>query len=316
MAFWRMLKEGNDQFLVSRQALKVDVCEKKYVFNANPVAGGRFDPTGPCPAFEVPQDIAAAAEQKRKADDAKVAALVAEGITPAPVKTGTDGGMHPVFLAAVKGIGDPSASDVIRTEPYRLPGTIPAHAVPPREPTAVAEQKPVEQKPVEQTQAKVATASASPSSGGASSGSASSGSWFSRLFGGGEPETTASASAAKATAEAVPSRPAQPASSQTASAVAAAPQPPARPAAAPTQQAAPAAAGYALASAPREAARPGAIPVAQPAQSQQVQAKPPQSGNPTALASAGATSQPAASAAPSGLLLGTAPVLSTSSFTR
>ncbi|NJL50891.1 MAG: murein L,D-transpeptidase, partial [Blastochloris sp.] len=136
MAFWRMLKEGNDQFLVSRRALKVDVCEKKYVFNATPVDGGRFDPTGPCPAFDVPQDIAAATEQKRAADDAKVAALIQEGITPAPVKTGTDGGMHPVFLAAVKGIGDQSSSDVIRTEPYRLPGTIPAHAVPPREPIA------------------------------------------------------------------------------------------------------------------------------------------------------------------------------------
>jgi hypothetical protein len=312
-----MLKEGNDQFLVSRRALKVDVCEKKYVFNATPVAGGRFDPAGPCPAFEVPQDIAAAAEQKRAADEAKVAALVREGITPAPVKTGTDGGMHPVFLAAVKGVGDPSAGDVIRTEPYRLPGTIPAHAVPPREPIAVAEQKAAEPKVAEQKATKVATAAEG----------ASTGSWFSRLFGGGESETTASAgtSAAKATAAAVPARPAQPAATQPASAQAAAPQPQARPA----PQAAPADGGFALASVPRE--RPGAIPVAQPGQPAQVStpaqapaqaqtqaAKPAQSGKPTAVASTGssASSSGGSSAPATGTLLGAAPVLSTSSFSR
>ena len=34
MAFWKMLKEGNDHFEVTRQEPKVDVCEKRYVFNA------------------------------------------------------------------------------------------------------------------------------------------------------------------------------------------------------------------------------------------------------------------------------------------
>ena len=32
--FWRMLKEGNDHFEVTRQEPKVEVCEKRYVFNA------------------------------------------------------------------------------------------------------------------------------------------------------------------------------------------------------------------------------------------------------------------------------------------
>src|SRR5712675_2442071 len=32
--FWRMLKEGIDQFEITRQEPKVDVCEKRYVFNA------------------------------------------------------------------------------------------------------------------------------------------------------------------------------------------------------------------------------------------------------------------------------------------
>ncbi|NRC57367.1 murein L,D-transpeptidase [Mesorhizobium sediminum] len=34
MAFWRMLKEGNDYFEVTRRQPKVDVCDKRYVFNA------------------------------------------------------------------------------------------------------------------------------------------------------------------------------------------------------------------------------------------------------------------------------------------
>src|SRR5690606_38274048 len=31
---WKMLKEGNDRFEVTRQEPKVDVCEKRYVFDA------------------------------------------------------------------------------------------------------------------------------------------------------------------------------------------------------------------------------------------------------------------------------------------
>ncbi|MCA0317900.1 MAG: hypothetical protein LCH88_07505 [Proteobacteria bacterium] len=44
MAFWRNLKEGHDHFEVTRQEPQVDVCERRYVFNAvapdSPLAGG------------------------------------------------------------------------------------------------------------------------------------------------------------------------------------------------------------------------------------------------------------------------------------
>ncbi|BBF91320.1 L,D-transpeptidase family protein [Blastochloris tepida] len=308
MAFWRMLKEGNDQFLVSRQALKVDVCEKKYVFNANPTAGGRFDPTGPCPAFEVPSEIAAAAAKKRAADDAKVAALLADGVTPAPVKTGTDGGMHPVFLAAVKGVGDPSLGDIIRSEPFsRLPGTVPAHAVPPREPTVAAAPAPAKATADKSTAAKPAQkpATAVASASSSSSSSSSSGNWFTRLFSSREdkpdPEITAST-------------PASPAPSRTASASASTPQPPARPAAVPqtatpAQAAKPAPSGtgaYALASTPRE--RPGTIPAA-PAQTQ---AAAPTAAKPSTSVSAYTAPMPA----PGSLIGGAAPVLETGGFSR
>src|ERR1700751_721678 len=38
MAFWKMLKEGYDYFEVTRTEPKVDVCEKRYVFGAEPSA--------------------------------------------------------------------------------------------------------------------------------------------------------------------------------------------------------------------------------------------------------------------------------------
>jgi murein L,D-transpeptidase YafK len=45
MAFWRNLKEGHDHFEVTRQEPQVDVCERRYVFNAvapdSPLAAGQ-----------------------------------------------------------------------------------------------------------------------------------------------------------------------------------------------------------------------------------------------------------------------------------
>ncbi|BAR98638.1 probable exported protein STY0357 [Blastochloris viridis] len=290
MAFWRMLKEGNDQFLVSRKALKVDVCEKKYVFNATPVGGAKFDPVGLCPSYEVPQDIAAATAQKRAADDAKVAALLHDGVTPAPVKTGADGGMHPVFLAAVKGIGDPASGDVIRTEPYRLPGTIPAHVVPPREPSVAKAVQPDTLKPeksqLESKPNEVAAASAT-----------GSGSWFNRLFGSGEDTTASTTASVQAnhteSTQALASPPR-----------AAAPQPPIRPTEKPASHSP--SSGYALTSAPPPA-RPGAVPVTQPGS---------HTAQPTTQARPGAVADTAATAPAIGVIVGAAPVLGTSSFAR
>ena len=126
MPFWRMLKEGNDFFEVTHQEPKVDVCEKRYVFNADapqanasgdgiklgtpwggfrdqqPVqASLKFNPTGKCPAYEVPSEIVAAVKQKQREDDHQVASLSSR-VTLAPIRTGRDGGMHPTFLAKLR----------------------------------------------------------------------------------------------------------------------------------------------------------------------------------------------------------------------
>jgi murein L,D-transpeptidase YafK len=103
MAFWRMLKEGNDHFEATHLEPKVDVCEKHYVFDAQPPAGSTkplvFNPTGRCPAYEVPQEIAGPANEKSRNDDYQFAQLVKENVPVAPTVMGTDGGMNRVFAA-------------------------------------------------------------------------------------------------------------------------------------------------------------------------------------------------------------------------
>lgn len=51
-AFWKMLKEGYDEFEVNRVPPRVDVCEKRYVFNRKLPDGTRLSATGACPKVE------------------------------------------------------------------------------------------------------------------------------------------------------------------------------------------------------------------------------------------------------------------------
>jgi murein L,D-transpeptidase YafK len=100
MPFWRMLKEGNDHFEVSRQEPKVDVCEKHYVFDAE--AGARFDPRGKCPVYHVPDALAGAVAEKKERDENEFASLASRGTPTVAVKTGADGGMNEIFLAKLR----------------------------------------------------------------------------------------------------------------------------------------------------------------------------------------------------------------------
>ena len=124
--FWRMLKEGNDHFELTRHEPVVEVCEKRYVFNpqapqnftpanngikiGTPWGGFRdqtqqaslkFNPTGKCPVYEVQSDVLMALKEKQQKDNAQIASL-SNRVSAAPIKTGRDGGMHPTFLAKLK----------------------------------------------------------------------------------------------------------------------------------------------------------------------------------------------------------------------
>jgi murein L,D-transpeptidase YafK len=126
MAFWKMLKQGYDHFEVTHLAPKVDVCEKHYVFDGESTA--QFSAADRCPAYRVPEGIAAAVRDRQRRDDILTAELISRGTPTVPVTTGVDGGMNPTFLAAVKSHGGPGATIRIAS------GTIPAHVNPPAEP--------------------------------------------------------------------------------------------------------------------------------------------------------------------------------------
>jgi murein L,D-transpeptidase YafK len=123
MPFWRMLKEGNDHFEVTHLEPKVDVCEKRYLFNAAPIGGVandptrkesvlwqidasasattaiplQFNPVGWCPAYEVPHKIGLAVAEKNRRDENQMAELVSRGTSMVPVQTTRDGDMQPMF---------------------------------------------------------------------------------------------------------------------------------------------------------------------------------------------------------------------------
>jgi len=113
MAFWKMLKIGSDHFEVTHLEPKVDVCNRRYVFDAQLPANSSkalgFDPIGECPAFVVSAKIARPALDRQRADEVQYAQLVEDNVSIAPIHSGLDGGMNKVFFAQFPGIIVPLA---------------------------------------------------------------------------------------------------------------------------------------------------------------------------------------------------------------
>ena len=142
MPFWKMIKEGNDHFEVTRQEPRVDFCEKKYVFDAIKPPGATrdlvFDASAKCPAYAIPEEVANAVREKQATDIAETAKLIAKGTPVARTNTGIDGGMNKIFAARVPDgntglseAGDGQGLSLIA----RAPGTIPSHVNPPKAPS-------------------------------------------------------------------------------------------------------------------------------------------------------------------------------------
>lgn len=83
-AFWKNLKEGYDDFEISRVPPKVDVCEKRYVFNAETEAGTAFSPAAACPSFTRPEALKVAYQSYQSRYDAAFSSAVGSGSAPAP----------------------------------------------------------------------------------------------------------------------------------------------------------------------------------------------------------------------------------------
>ncbi len=145
MAFWKMIKEGNDLFEVTHQEPKVDFCEKHYVFDAIRAPNAPHDPVfqaaAKCPAYAMADDIADSLHQKQEADQAEFNKLVAKGTPVAKLNTGIDGGMNQIFASHVPG-GNTGLSEGGEGQSLslvalsRAPGTIPGTVNPPRDPNS------------------------------------------------------------------------------------------------------------------------------------------------------------------------------------
>lgn len=107
LAFWNMLKIGNDHFETTQREPKVDVCDRRYVFDAQPPPNSphplAFNPAKKCPAFVVNPEIARRALEKQRADELEYARLLEDDVPVAPIYSGLDGGMNEAFLARFPG---------------------------------------------------------------------------------------------------------------------------------------------------------------------------------------------------------------------
>ena len=107
LTFWKMLKIGNDHFEATHLEPKVDVCNRRYVFDAQPPPNSPyplvFNPTDKCPAFVVNPKIARRALKKQRIDEVEYAQLLKDNVPAAPMYSGLDGGMNEVFLARFPG---------------------------------------------------------------------------------------------------------------------------------------------------------------------------------------------------------------------
>src|SRR3954451_9259986 len=107
LAFWKMLKIGNDHFEATHLEPKVDVCDRLYVFDAQPPPNSPnplvFNPTGKCPALVVNPKIAQQALEKQRVDELEYEQLLKDDVPAAPIYSGLDGGMNEVFLARFPG---------------------------------------------------------------------------------------------------------------------------------------------------------------------------------------------------------------------
>ena len=98
-AFWKMLKEGYDNFEATKQAPQVAVCEQRYQFDQVDKDGQPLAPRNAraaCPVHRLDPQIAEAVLDHRRDEQTKMANYIAEGVQVAAAHVG-DGGMNAVF---------------------------------------------------------------------------------------------------------------------------------------------------------------------------------------------------------------------------
>jgi len=128
-AFWKMLKEGYDNFEATRLEPKVAVCEQRYVFNPD-ADTKQFNPRGKCPVYHLDQNVAEAVLDYRRHEEYKMASYIAQNMPTAPAHVG-DGGMNPVFASVPQDIQQVVDKSGRLIEIVKAPGALPHDPNPP-----------------------------------------------------------------------------------------------------------------------------------------------------------------------------------------
>ncbi len=125
--FWQMLQEGYQHFELTRLPPKVDVCDRRYIFNA--VAADQFAAAEQCPDFTTPEPIASAFQtaqaEHQAAFEVALAEIEANAVT-------------------VPAVAEPAAASnqvLVATQPAASPSTtaaVPAPVPPPGSEVAAA----------------------------------------------------------------------------------------------------------------------------------------------------------------------------------
>ncbi|MBN9434353.1 MAG: murein L,D-transpeptidase [Bosea sp.] len=104
MAFWLDLKQGTDQFDVTRQPPRVAACGRRYVFGATATdPDAVFDPLAPCPDYKLDPSFASMVAAKQARDQARLADISASEVDE-PLAY-ADGGMNRAFRAILESAG-------------------------------------------------------------------------------------------------------------------------------------------------------------------------------------------------------------------
>lgn len=128
--FWQMLQEGYQHFELTRVPPQVDVCDRRYIFNAE--AAEQFSAAEQCPSYTMSPELESAFNTAQ-AEHQRAFEVALADIQPEPViETLTTG--EPVMVAgtpeAVTALPTGGAEDIVATTTAN-PGAIPAPTPPP-----------------------------------------------------------------------------------------------------------------------------------------------------------------------------------------
>jgi murein L,D-transpeptidase YafK len=155
--FWKMLKEGSDHFEITNRQPKVDVCEKRYVFNRIADENGKFNARAECPPSKMPRSLALAFNQKQNKDQAVFDKILKRNATspfakPSEIPASTDMSIKAKPTVGALAILEPVKPVVVVSQPQQA-------AVPQEPVNVVPQQKPVT---VQEVPAQIVTPNAEP----------------------------------------------------------------------------------------------------------------------------------------------------------